>query len=525
MRAVTAGGGGRGGGGVECASGLHPGEQGSHPCHKDTLDFTQQTMRVVKASSSRLRCVSVFPLLLTTVYHLRHDDTTSYNTATLYTPALASGNDPRPSLIIASQWVVDGGVGVDGEWMGRERHLALHVVAAGADASQRLVGARAAEQQQVGLEDAVVASLTVGRDQRVLEEGGLTDELLLLTHLLAGVTRLGQFHLQSAERGPHHLTVAEVLTTQHHPEPGRLQLATAHKAYEAPQACPVNKTIVPTRSAQHNTTRAGETHPGFPEEELQVSAAQDAVVLDVARKVHGAGAVHGAMDVHVAVDGVKSAQMRAFSKQPGKASSTVLSGAIGERIDLKHREQQILLRPFGKLRFCLAASERMALTHGSAMRLILSIIQRNSSRCDITREGNPPRAADRISPGLRLGGLEEEREGGREGGGALEELAIALAATHSKTGSMLQWILCRQGLDVALAEVQDLLPQHSAVFMAGSLLDEKQALLQLQHLTGGNPARNQIPRANPRDNGSDNGSSQWSEQNHLQLNVTKTKEL
>lgn len=37
------------------------------------------------------------------------------------------------------------------------------------------------------------------------------------------------------------------------------------------------------------------------------------------------------------------------------------------------------------VRFCLAASERMALTHGSAMRLILSIIQRNSSRCDITR--------------------------------------------------------------------------------------------------------------------------------------------
>ncbi|TNN48372.1 hypothetical protein EYF80_041410 [Liparis tanakae] len=35
--------------------------------------------------------------------------------------------------------------------------------------------------------------------------------------------------------------------------------------------------------------------------------------------------------------------------------------------------------------FCLEASERTAPTHGSAMRLILSIIQRNSSRCDITR--------------------------------------------------------------------------------------------------------------------------------------------
>lgn len=32
-------------------------------------------------------------------------------------------------------------------------------------------------------------------------------------------------------------------------------------------------------------------------------------------------------------------------------------------------------------------------------------------------------------------------------------------------------ILLGQGLDVALAEVQDLLPQHSAVLMAGSLLD------------------------------------------------------
>lgn len=48
----------------------------------------------------------------------------------------------------------------------------------------------------------------------VLEEGGLTDELLLLTHLLAGASRLGQLDLQGAEGGPHHLAVAEVLTTQ-----------------------------------------------------------------------------------------------------------------------------------------------------------------------------------------------------------------------------------------------------------------------------------------------------------------------
>ena len=45
----------------------------------------------------------------------------------------------------------------------------------------------------------------------MLEEGGLTDELLLLAHLLTGVAGLGQLHLQGAERGPHHLAVAEVL--------------------------------------------------------------------------------------------------------------------------------------------------------------------------------------------------------------------------------------------------------------------------------------------------------------------------
>lgn len=48
----------------------------------------------------------------------------------------------------------------------------------------------------------------------VLEEGGLADQLLLLTHLLAGAPWLGQPYLQSAEGGPHHLTVAEVLATQ-----------------------------------------------------------------------------------------------------------------------------------------------------------------------------------------------------------------------------------------------------------------------------------------------------------------------
>lgn len=47
------------------------------------------------------------------------------------------------------------------------------------------------------------------------------------------------------------------------------------------------------------------TDLGFSEEELQVPAAQDAVVLDIAGQVHSAGAVHGAVDLHVAVDGVQ----------------------------------------------------------------------------------------------------------------------------------------------------------------------------------------------------------------------------
>lgn len=45
----------------------------------------------------------------------------------------------------------------------------------------------------------------------VLEEGGFTDELLLLAHLLAGASRLCQPDLQGAEGRPHHLSVAKVL--------------------------------------------------------------------------------------------------------------------------------------------------------------------------------------------------------------------------------------------------------------------------------------------------------------------------
>lgn len=45
----------------------------------------------------------------------------------------------------------------------------------------------------------------------VLEEGWLTDELLLLAHPLAGASGLCQPDLQSAEGWPHHLSMAKVL--------------------------------------------------------------------------------------------------------------------------------------------------------------------------------------------------------------------------------------------------------------------------------------------------------------------------
>lgn len=45
----------------------------------------------------------------------------------------------------------------------------------------------------------------------VLEEGRLTDELLLLAHLFAGASGLCQPDLQSAEWRPHHLSMAKVL--------------------------------------------------------------------------------------------------------------------------------------------------------------------------------------------------------------------------------------------------------------------------------------------------------------------------
>lgn len=47
------------------------------------------------------------------------------------------------------------------------------------------------------------------------------------------------------------------------------------------------------------------SHLSFSQEELQVSAAQDAVVLDVVREIHGAGAVHRPVDFHVAMDDIQ----------------------------------------------------------------------------------------------------------------------------------------------------------------------------------------------------------------------------
>lgn len=53
------------------------------------------------------------------------------------------------------------------------------------------------------------------------------------------------------------------------------------------------------------TRTAGRTRLGFSEEELQVSATQNAMVLHIAGNVHSAGTVHSAVDLHVVVDGVQ----------------------------------------------------------------------------------------------------------------------------------------------------------------------------------------------------------------------------
>lgn len=65
-------------------------------------------------------------------------------------------------------------------------------------------------------------------------------------------------------------------------------------------------------SAKHKTehfgfsqTLFGNTHLGFPQEELKVPATQDAVVFDVARQMDCTGTVHCGVDIHVAVDHIQ----------------------------------------------------------------------------------------------------------------------------------------------------------------------------------------------------------------------------
>lgn len=59
-----------------------------------------------------------------------------------------------------------------------------------------------------------------------------------------------------------------------------------------------------TENAASTLEQMCRTHLGFSEEELQVSATQNAVVLHIAGNVHSAGPVHGAVDLHVVVYGV-----------------------------------------------------------------------------------------------------------------------------------------------------------------------------------------------------------------------------
>lgn len=60
------------------------------------------------------------------------------------------------------------------------------------------------------------------------------------------------------------------------------------------------------------------SHLGFSQEELKVSAAQDAVVLDVAGQVDCAGAVYRPVDLHVAVDDVQVLPLVLESKHRGR---------------------------------------------------------------------------------------------------------------------------------------------------------------------------------------------------------------
>lgn len=73
------------------------------------------------------------------------------------------------------------------------------------------------------------------------------------------------------------------------------------------------------------------THLGFSQEELQVPPAEDAVVLDVAREVHGAGAVHGAVHLHVAVDDVQVLLLVLWQTQREKRAVNFCSSHLTDR--------------------------------------------------------------------------------------------------------------------------------------------------------------------------------------------------
>ncbi len=73
----------------------------------------------------------------------------------------------------------------------------------------------------------------------MLEEGGFTDQLLLLTHLLTGFTCWSQSDLHGAERRPHDLTVTEILHTHTHTHTHRFSKGVSFRWSVCSQVCQV----------------------------------------------------------------------------------------------------------------------------------------------------------------------------------------------------------------------------------------------------------------------------------------------
>lgn len=116
-----------------------------------------------------------------------------------------------------------------------------------------------------------------------------------------------------------------LLVLQHDPRGDRSVLARSRQT----------RALINFQSWRTASSQQGGTDLGFPEEELQVAAAQDAVVLDVAGQVHGAGAVHGAVHLHVAVDGVQVLLLvlredRKMHLKPGPARIWTRDSVAGE---------------------------------------------------------------------------------------------------------------------------------------------------------------------------------------------------